>query len=324
MTPKSGRSGSTGLGVHKGDGSSVTTIAELSSLSGQPSINNSGRVAFTSNVGGPAGREILAGDGGPLTSVLVGSSSQLGIGGPKFNDNDAIAFKDSAAISVIQGGSQTTIATDRDADSTSPFTVLGDFSLNNTGTVSFSALQFGGPSGIFSGDGGAISTVVDTSGIFSGFGAGPAINDSGDVAFLASLDAGGEGIFVKALGGITTIADSSGGISSFAAGPALNDSEVVAFIAHLDVGGAGIFTGPDLTGDLVIRTGGDLFGSTVASLLFSSPALNELGQIAFTATLADGRTVIARADPVAAFEPTTILLLGLDLAGLGFARRRLH
>jgi hypothetical protein len=51
--------------------------------------------------------------------------------------------------------------------------------------------------------------------------------------------------------------------------------------------------------DPVIATGDQLFGSTVTQLVgVSGTYLNNRGQIAFQYELADGRTGIARADPL--------------------------
>jgi hypothetical protein len=56
------------------------------------------------------------------------------------------------------------------------------------------SLLAGGDAGIFTGRGGPLTTVVDTSGAFSDLG-DPSINDAGRVAFWAALDAGGQGVF---------------------------------------------------------------------------------------------------------------------------------
>ena len=68
-------------------------------------------------------------------------------------------------------------------------------------------------------------------------------------------------------------------------------------MAVLDAGGIGIFTGPEVT-DKVIAVGDSLAGSSVSDLLVSRQSLNNRGQVAFQATLADGRMVVMRAEPV--------------------------
>jgi len=86
--------------------------------------------------------------------------------------------------------------------------------------------------------------------------------------------------------------------------------------------GMGIFTGPDPGGDRVIATGDPLFGSIVVGLDFTPTGLNDAGQIAFAATLADGRQVVARADLVVP-EPSTLVLVAVGILSLvGYGRRR--
>jgi hypothetical protein len=64
-----------------------------------------------------------------------------------------------------------------------------------------------------------------------------------------------------------------------------------------------------------------LDGSTVTSLSFGR-GINDAGQIAFEATLADGRTGIYRADLQTVPEPSSLLLGCLGGASvLGFGRR---
>jgi hypothetical protein len=78
----------------------------------------------------------------------------------------------------------------------------------------------------------------------------------------------------------------------------------------------GIFTGDDLVNDRVITRGDTLFGSTVTGLSLFANSLNNNGQIAFTATLADGRQVIVRANgDNSSAVPEPNLLLGLTFFG---------
>jgi hypothetical protein len=76
--------------------------------------------------------------------------------------------------------------------------------------------------------------------------------------------------------------------------------------------------------DKLIGTGDELFDSTVTSLTFAREGLNNLGQIAFSAQLADGRGVTVRlSGPTVIPEPGSLTLLGLGVLGLiGYAWRR--
>ena len=84
--------------------------------------------------------------------------------------------------------------------------------------------------------------------------------------------------------------------------PTINNQGKIAFTALVDdfrtlESYTGLFTGPDPVADLVIRTGAPLAGSTLVSVAMFREGLNDVGQIAFHATLADGTEGIYRADP---------------------------
>lgn len=158
----------------------------------------------------------------------------------------------------------------------------------------------------------------------------PSINDVGTVAFRAGLDAGGEGIFTSSGGSITTIADSSGLFSSFRS-VSINNSGMLAFEANLDSGGFGIFTGTNPIADKVVAIGDPLFGSTVTFLgAFGQEGLNDAGEVAFFANLADGTSGIFRAEsedistpPETVPEPASTLgLLAFGALGAGAVLKR--
>jgi hypothetical protein len=128
--------------------------------------------------------------------------------------------------------------------------------------------------------------IADTSGSVGSF-LSVSLNNRGTVAFLANLDGGGQGIFVGDGKTITPIADTSGPYSDNLGAPAINNRGTVSFFAALDAGGEGIFTGPDPVADKLIAAGDLFFDSTVIRLL-APVALNNSGQIAFVAELADG------------------------------------
>jgi hypothetical protein len=80
----------------------------------------------------------------------------------------------------------------------------------------------------------------------------------------------------------------------------INNGGAVVFGATLTTGGRGFFAGPDPVADKVIAIGDALSGSTVVGFptnAMNPRALNNGDQFLFRATLADGRTVLVRADP---------------------------
>lgn len=158
--------------------------------------------------------------------------------------------------------------------------------INERGTVAFSADLDSGESGIFTNDGGAITSIVDNKGVFDSFGS-YAINDSGTVAFDADLDgmeieAGGRGIFTSNGGAITTIVDTNSPLFSNFFEPAINNSDTVAFGASRDEGGLGVFT----------SNSGSI--TTISDKGLRAPSINDSGTVAFEASLDMGGRSILR------------------------------
>lgn len=236
------------------------------------------------------------------------------------NDEGTVAFATSASspvgngIFTSSGGDTITIA-----DNSSPFfSAVSDPAINNEGTVAFRANLDTEGNGIFVSRGGEISTVIDDSGSGSPALLNPVINNEDTVAFRVLYEIGSEGIIIGNSIESDTLASNSGAFSSFI-DFTLNDEFIVAFQAALDAGGEGIFTGSDL--DKVIATGDSLFGSTVTSLFFQNDGLNNIGQIVFTAGLADGTQGVFRAEPVP--EPSEALgTLALGVLGVRYLLKR--
>ncbi len=316
-----------GGGIFIGSGGPVTTLYDAAGPLMNPSlssINDAGTVAFSAFLGGDD-FGIFTGNGGPTTTIAATAGPFLSFGGLSINNAGTVAFSafldaggDGMFIFTGSGGPTTAIG--------GPFGGLSPPFINDAGTVAFFAVDLDGRNrGIFTGSGGPIATIADTSGPFSNFGlfGSVSINNAGTVAFGATLDAGGQGIFTGNGGATTTIADTNGPFRAFFSS-SINNSGTVAFDAALvPIASRGIFTGPDPVADRVIGTGDTLFGSTVLGLFFDQEGLNDHGQIAFFARLADGRQVIVRADPQVIPEPSTLALLGIGTVGLlGYAWRR--
>jgi hypothetical protein len=133
----------------------------------------------------------------------------------------------------------------------------------------------------------------------------PSLNNRGEVGFIG-VNNGSLSIIVSDGTSTRIVADTNGPFAEFPqyldsvprTGISINDRSDVAFMAVLDNGDLGIFTGPDVVKNKVIAIGDSLAGSSVSYLILSKQSLNNNGQIAFQATLADGRMVIVRAEPI--------------------------
>ncbi|MGH9117543.1 MAG: choice-of-anchor tandem repeat NxxGxxAF-containing protein [Acidimicrobiales bacterium] len=147
--------------------------------------------------------------------------------------------------------------------------------------------------GIFRFDEATFVTVADDEGPFRDFG-GPDLN--GVVSFTATLDVVESGVFTADGATITTVADTLGPFSFFS-GTVINDGGRVAFDGFLDDGGSGIFTGPDPVSDKVVALGDTILGEMVISAQLCAEGLNNDGEIAFLATLLDGRSGVFTATP---------------------------
>jgi hypothetical protein len=296
-------------GVFTGGGGGVVAVADTRGDFGDfgfaPSINAAGTVAFRGvhDTGGAQGIYTAAGQVTEVARVVGGGDF---VGEPSINAAGRVAYVvgyaggfDGFKIFAGGGGAATRIA-----DTDGAFFEFGFFpTINDAGTVAFAAQRRGGGQGVYTGDGGAVTTLYDSAGDFQFFSA-PTINAAGRAAFYAALDSGARGIFSGDGGTATPVADDAGPFGTFD-NPAINAGGAVAFFAALDDGSSGIFTGGDPTADRVVGTGDALFGSTVTAVRFLR-GLSDGGDIAFNYELADGRTGIAVA---AVPEPAGVALL---------------
>jgi hypothetical protein len=328
-------------GIYTGSGGSLTTVASTSGPEGftafgtfgSPTINAAGDVAFLGQfsttsallVRGPTPFTVASSNNSPWAN-----GTNVFNDGPAINGNNQVAFRgnqtsDSGVYRFNGNGAPT--STDTIASlNTSPqgfSQFLGDPAINAGGTVVFKANLAAGGSGIYLGTGsGSLTTIVTTGGTITGTGAWPSINTAGHVAYLVT-GTGYSAVYRYAGGSSTLIADSTGVFSNIVTNPAISGADRVAFVADLAAGGRGLFTGGNPATDTVIQTGSALDGSTVTDLFVGPSAFNDAGQLAFYATLADGRSGVYLATPVP--ETAHLLLLGgAALALAGGLRRRSH
>lgn len=322
--------------------SGVTAIAldtspEFSAFS-IPTINSSGTVAFLA--GRDAGGQGIytASNISGFTTVALSTTPEFSIlADPSLNSNGVVAFR--AKRDPLRDGIYT--ATNTNASNTvalnsnSEFRFLdGSPVINSIGVVAFRAdrnAAVGGGSGIYTATNtGSFTTIaLTTSPEFSGFGL-PTINSAGLIAFTAGRDAGGSGVYTATNAGrFNTIALSDSPEFSAFNSAVLNNLGTVAFSASRDAGGTGIYAA--LTGITnpftIIRTGDTLFGSTVTDLNFYQGLAEDSNTLAFTYTLANGVTGIARANisnVTTAPEPASFALFTLSSlpVGVGVLRHR--
>jgi hypothetical protein len=306
-------------GIFTGDGGALTTTIVSRNVSGggifevydKPDINNAGTVVFISENYPNAGVEVFK-DGAVIGGIGIGNRNEYGA--PAINNSGTIVVGEETDESPFYF-----ILVNGTVDEITSFPLL-EPAINNIGDIVFAVSQGGLPvpmplngTYIQKSDGEIIPISSDL--ILS-----PVINDNDTVAFV---DNGG--VFTDSNEVTTTIADTSGFFSSFGS-VAINNSGEVAFLANLKSGGQGIFIGSDPVTDEVIGIGDSLFGSTVTAISFSDRGLNNSGQIAFVATLANGTEGVFRANPVIAQsvpEPGSVLgLLAVGALSAGALGKR--
>ena len=158
-------------------------------------------------------------------------------------------------------------------------------SINKQGLVAFQAALRSGGAGIFTGDGGPITTIDDmTRGLFRDFYSHPDVNSEGEVSYYADLKLGGQAIVRIRDGQVTTVADTNGPFTRIGPlGPTMNDGGVVAFRAGMKSGQSGVFTGGPRGSILTIADTSGVFGG-----FQGLPVVNSHGAVVFRADRKDG------------------------------------
>jgi hypothetical protein len=328
---RAGRTSADGLnsfdGIYRANADgTLTTIAEdpnrakFGFLGNNPSMNDLGDVSFAANLAPGLEEAILRGDGKKLTTIATTTKGFNFFGfDTSISNSGEVAFKgelDNFAEGLFSGsgGKVTTHylnSTDASLDGR-PVRFGGNDSrpsINNLGEIAFDeTIQPNFDSGIFAERLGTFRTIAAPDP--NVFVEKPMFNDAGTAGFYRSFtDATGQ--FVTAIvtgngGPLTTVADTTGPFGSFGfRPPSINNNGDVAFLANLDdfPPTTGIFVGPQVVQDRVVETGDKLDGARVIGLRFCEEGLNDLGQLAFIADLADPsapngfRTAVFRATP---------------------------
>lgn len=288
----------------------LTTIAHTDALLIKdfylsPYMNDAGTVSFGADLR-DGKQAIFTGSGGALTRIADSESGSLfgslPAPAPRIGSDGTVVFQAILTSGVKgffsgDGGPITTLYVTGGEFSVFPGSpasqVHGDL-------MAFRATLTGGPDGVFRGDGLHTDTIVTVGATYSSFLASE-INDEGTVGINANLTAGGQALVMAKDGTLTTFMDTSGPYSRFAEGKfSISNLPGAVFGADLKAGGTGIFDGPDPAVDKILAKDDALFGSTVVGFPtnFLNPrGLNNVGQVVFRVNLADGRTVLVRADP---------------------------
>ena len=250
-----------------------------------PSLNPTGTAAFFAALdNGSSG--VFKGSGGNTTTIGI-NTGPLSTTFPTINQAGMVAFSEfdwnggSPRIVAGNGGPLVTIA--NTAGPLSGFAGGYSTAINGAGTAAFFATQDSGPSGIFSGNGGAVTPILINS---ASLGAGNfSMNDAGTLAFRS----GNSRIVTFNAGLVTTIADNSGALNFFGSTPSISNAGTVAFAAG--VGGIdgdvfGIYKG----NGGALTTIADLSGpfNYLGDFNYYLPSINAFGMVAFSAGLDAG------------------------------------
>jgi hypothetical protein len=268
-----------GEGIFRVGGGQTTSIASdvpaggsfVTFNSGSLSINAGGAVAFTAE-GADRSLGVFTGKGGSITTIARSGATFSGFSShTSINDAGTVAFSAILASRSSVGvftGNGAAVRTIFSINNPNP-AVLGIPAVNSAGTVAFAAQRDAVLSGIYTGNGGPLTTVVDNTGAFGTF-----LNFPSASAGALGIDGRGK----------------------------------VVFAAAPRSGTQGLFSGPDPLADKVIALNDLLDGARVSYLGFGPNGMNEGGQFAFVASLSDGRQEIFRADPASVPEPSSLVL----------------
>lgn len=285
-----------GQALFRGDGTNSTKVAETGGIFQQfaqgISINDSGQVAFFA--------DLVAGLGSGIYTNNDTSNNPNRIANGSFNDfAQGLSINNSGNVAYYQNGDIYTSDGNNTVNLTGCNGLVGTPppgcaiirqrpSINNQGTVAYSTTN-----GILTSDG---PVIADTNTFRPNWFIDPSINDLGRTVFHTHFYGPGRGIFTSTGTGDNDFIAGNTNPFTWIQSPSINEGGTVAFLADLPTGDRGIYTGHDLAAK-VIAKGDFLNGSLVTDLSVDRESINDEGQIAFWAKLANGSEGIFRADP---------------------------
>ncbi|MDY6804376.1 MAG: hypothetical protein SXA11_11285 [Cyanobacteriota bacterium] len=294
-----GNLNSGGQVLFRGDGARLTQVAETGGIfqdfAQGISINDSGDVAFLANLVAGLGSGIFVNDdiSKDPKNAAVGNINQFGQG-LSINNSGTVAYYQLEDIYTwSDANGKTNLTGCNGLVGTRPpgcAIIRQRPSINNGGTVAYSTTH-----GVLTSNG---PTITDTNLFPAHWFMDPSINDLGRAVFHTHFYGSGRGIFTSNGTGDNDFIAGNTNPFTWIQSPSINKGGTVAFLADLPTGDRGIYTGHDLAAK-VIGKGDILNGSLVTDLSVDRESINDKGQIAFWAKLANGTEGIFRADPEA-------------------------
>lgn len=296
----------------------------LSHFGDDPSINDSGTVAFTADrhfSGLPSRSAVLTVAGSVLNLVADAISPfRNRFSAPSINNSGMVAFVGSAKANTRGIFNGPDPVNNLVADDSTVYTFNSEETkpaINSDGKIAFYA-RLGNNRGIFSGPNpatdalfypnSALDLIQDVD-----------INDNGVLAFVNDPPVGVQGVYVGTSAAVELLTDIGGAYKNLGF-PDINNLGEVAFFADLDDFGTGVFNGADPVTNKIVRSGDAIFGGTVRQIEFYR-GFNNAGQVAFKYSLTSGVSGIAIASPVP--EPSLLPLASIGtICSVALRRRR--
>ncbi len=191
-----------GSGISIGVGPLVSTLYDTMQLThnlhifSQAMVNDDGRVAFVGHAANVPG--VYLDNNGPPALLVDASGAFKSFSLQDFHNNARVLI-----FAEMDNGTQALYRLQPNApaikiaDSSGPIDQLGMARMNADGVVAFTAIMDNGDFAIYTGSGGGLTPIADSTGEFE-FTVLPQINDGGDIVFAARPLGGPAGIYSAA------------------------------------------------------------------------------------------------------------------------------